>query len=101
VTSGTAPLSDLWVDAAQHSTSSLIVQFKAGTSSPGSLAAYTATASLDPEWALTPGMRKVELDPNADWASTFLAFKQDPNVQYVEPNYHVQLQIYPAVPNDP
>ncbi|MBW8884625.1 MAG: hypothetical protein JF612_07575, partial [Planctomycetia bacterium] len=100
LTNGTAPLSDLAVDASQHSASSLIVQFKAGTSSPGSLGAYMATTNLDPEWALTPGLRKVELDPRADWASTLLAFKQDPNVQYVEPNYHVQLQIDPVVPND-
>ncbi len=98
LTDGTAPLSSLDVDPTAHSTSSLIVQFRAGTSSPGSLAAYTATASVDSEWALTPGMRKVELNANADWASTLLAFKLDPNVQYVEPNYHVQLQL---APNDP
>src|SRR5205085_3990975 len=42
-----------------------------------------------------------ELDPKADWASTLLAFKQDPNVQYVEPNYHVQLEADPVTPNDP
>jgi hypothetical protein len=54
VTDGTAPLSNLAVDSTAHSTSSLIVQFKPGTSSPGSLAAYVSTAKLSPEWALTP-----------------------------------------------
>src|SRR5262249_47491009 len=64
----------------------------------GSLAAYSAAANLDPEWALTPGMRKVELDPRTDWQAALAAFRQDPNVAFAEPDYHVSLQM---VPNDP
>src|SRR5437868_568473 len=93
-----ASFSDLSLDQSQHSASSLIVQFKDGSSSPGSLAAYLATAHVNSDWALTPGMRRVDLDSTADWSVALSAFKQDPNVVFAEPDYHVSLQLEP---NDP
>src|SRR5262249_55885408 len=66
--------------------------------SVSSLAAYLATGQLEPEWSLTPGMHKVDLASSADWAAALLAFKQDPNVQFVEPDFRVSLQ---QEPNDP
>src|SRR5262245_43942333 len=80
------------IDPNQQQIGSLIVQFKSGVNAPGSLAAYSAAANLDPEWALTPGMRKVELDPRTDWQAALAAFRQDPNVAFAEPDYHVSLQ---------
>jgi subtilisin family serine protease/subtilisin-like proprotein convertase family protein len=92
-----SPLSDA-ANAAPHSNSSLIVQFRNGTSSVSSLAAYMATGNLEPEWSLTPGMHKVDLASSADWAAALLAFQHDPNVRFVEPDYRVSLQ---QTPNDP
>src|SRR5262245_17687055 len=86
------------IDPNQNQIGSLIVQFKSGVNAPGSLAAYSAAANFDPEWALTPGMRKVELDPASDWQAALAAFRQDPNVAFAEPDYRVSLQM---VPNDP
>src|SRR5262245_55432721 len=57
----TIDFSDLAVDSGPHRGSSLIVQFRDGASSPGSLAAHSLTSKLEPEWALTPGMRRVDL----------------------------------------
>ena len=94
----TGPQSDFTIDAGQHRGSSLIVQFREGTSSAGSLGAYVATANVNPEWALTPGMRRVDLDPAADWSATLASFQSDPNVLFAEPDYHVSLQLEP---NDP
>jgi len=82
LTPGTAPLSALAVDQNEHSASSLIVQFKSGTNSPGSLAAYLTMAQLGAEWDITPGMRKVDLASNADWSHALAAFQQDPNVLF-------------------
>lgn len=98
ITAGTAPLSALAVDHNEHSATSLIVQFKSGAVAPGSLAAYLTMAQLGAEWDITPGMRKVDLASNADWSQALAAFKQDPNVQFAEPDYHVSLQL---TPNDP
>src|SRR3954447_5051755 len=92
------PLSSLSFDDRQHSTSSLIVQFRPGATAVSSLAAYLATAKMDAPWSLTPGMQKVELASNADWASALAAFKNDPNVQFAEPDYRVSLQM---AANDP
>ena len=97
----TASLNDLALDTGDHRASSLIVKFREGANSAGSLAAYVATANLDPEWSLTPGMHKVELDPSADFAATLAAYRQDPNVEFAEPDYHVSLEDDPKVPNDP
>jgi len=98
VTTNLAPLSGLAVDSAEHSTSSLIVQFRPGTNAVSSLAAYVATSKVDDQWSLTPGMHKVELNTDADWAAALVAFRQDANVQFVEPDYRVSLQLEP---NDP
>src|SRR5439155_12027876 len=38
------------------------------------------------------------LDSTADWSVALSAFKQDPNVVFAEPDYHVSLQLEP---NDP
>jgi serine protease len=93
-----SPLSDTAIDSTQHSNTSLIVQFRDGSSSVSSLAAYLMTSKLEPEWSLTPGMHKVDLNSAVDWAAALLAFKRDPNVQFVEPDYRVSLQ---QTPNDP
>ena len=83
------------LDQSEHRPNSLIVQFRDGASAPGSLAAHLLTANLQPEWALTPGLRKVDVDPNADLADVIRAFKQDPNVAFAEPDYRVSLQVLP------
>jgi serine protease len=98
VTSNPAALPDVAVDSGQHRAASLIVQFKNGASSPASMAAYAATANLGAEWTLTPGMRRVNLDPTTDWAAALTAFKNDPNVLFAEPDYRVSLN---ALPDDP
>src|SRR5262245_21371245 len=71
------PSSGFALDSSQHSAASLIVQFRDGASSAGSLGAYNATANVNPEWELTPGMRRVDLDPSADWAAALAAFQND------------------------
>lgn len=82
----------------EHRTDSLIVQFRDGASTPGSLAAHMLTANLQQEWKITPGMRRVNLNSTADLAAALIAFKQDPNVSFVEPDYRVSLQ---DIPDDP
>ncbi len=84
--------------AREHRAGSLIVQFRDGATAPGSLAAHLLTANLAPEWQLTPGMRQVELNATADWTAALLAFRQDPNVLFAEPDYRISLQ---TEPNDP
>jgi len=98
------PVGGVTVDPLAHSSSSLIVQFRPGASAPGSLSAYQAMQTVDPAWALTPGMHKVEINAISDYQSALAAFSQDPNVAFVEPDYRIQLQAdqLPAVtPNDP
>jgi serine protease len=90
--------SRLALDPNQSSASALIVQFKSGASSPGSLAAHVATAGLAPEWELTPGMRRVELGPGIDTAAALAIFQSDPNVAFAQPDHRVSLQLSP---NDP
>lgn len=90
-------LSEIAPDSRDHRAGSLIVQFRNGTASPGSLAAHLLTASLQPEWPLTPGMRRVDLSNSTDITAALLAFKQDPNVAFVEPDYRVSVQ---QEPND-
>src|SRR5262245_6688234 len=93
-----ATFDDLAVDQGQSRASSLIVQFKSGLNSAGSLAAYVATAGMSSEWALTPGMRRVDFDPAMDYAAALATFRNDPNVLYAEPDYRVSIQL---LPNDP
>lgn len=94
-------LPDAALDEREHRAGSLIVQFKSGATTPGSLAAHLLTADLGPEWSLTPGMRRVDLSSSADLTAALLAFKQDPNVAFVEPDYRVSIQIQPSDPGFP
>ncbi len=84
--------------ARDHRSGSLLVQFRDGASTPGSLAAHMLTTNVSPEWELTPGMRRVEFDTVSDFAAALAAFKQDPNVLFAEPDYRISLQ---QEPNDP
>lgn len=98
LTASSGDLSDLATDTTQYRDSSLIVQFREGAVSPGSLAAYSSTVKLNSEWELTPGMRRVDVDPAANWESVLAAYRSDPNVLFAEPDYRVSLN---AVPDDP
>jgi len=91
----------LTFDAAQYRASSLIVQFRPGISSPGSLAAHLPTEKVNDEWLIAPGMRRVDLDPAADWAATLLAYQNDPNVLFAQPDHRVSLQLEPDDPQYP
>src|SRR5262245_18673596 len=71
----------LSVDPSQHRASSLIVQFRDGASSAGSLAAYSFGATLSAPWAVAPGLREVELNPGADVDAARAAYAADPNVE--------------------
>lgn len=88
-------LSSLTVDQESFSDRALIVQFRDGTSSPGSLSAHSATRRLEAEWAITPGMRRVQIDPGSDITSVLAAYRSDPNVVFAEPDFRVSLQLVP------
>jgi serine protease len=89
----------LTFDAAQHRASSLIVQFRPGISSPGSLAAHLSTEKVNDEWSIAPGMHRVDLDADADWAATLLAYQNDPNVLFAQPDHRVSLLLEPDDPD--
>src|SRR5262245_20486155 len=57
--------SDVEVDSSYVPTS-LIVQFRDGASSAGSLAAYSAGNLVGDGWAIAPGVREVQLNEGAD-----------------------------------
>src|SRR5436190_10162955 len=78
--------------------SSLIVQYRAGTGSAGSLAAYVTGGNVGDEWAIAPGMREVQLNAGIDMAAALAAYAADPNVVFAEPDYGVKLNM---IPNDP
>ena len=95
----TSDLSNLTLEPGSHRAGSLLVQFRDGASSAGSLAAYQVTANVnDEEWSITPGLRRVEIDADADWEATLAAYQQDPNVLYAQADHRVSLQL---VPDDP
>src|SRR5262245_23076271 len=77
---------------------SLIVQFREGTSSAGSLAAYVAGNQLGEEWDVAPGLREVDLNPGTDWEQALAAYQADPNVLFAEPDYRLSMSY---IPNDP
>src|SRR5687768_7291925 len=92
-------LADLSVEVTDRRSASLLVQFRAGASSPGSLAAYQLTTNVDEEWSIVPGLRRVELDPAADWEATLAAYQQDPNVVFAQADHRVSLQLRPDDPD--
>jgi serine protease len=77
---------------------SLIVQFKSGTSSASSLAAYLAGSALGEAWDIVPGLRQVHLNEGTSVEAALAAYSSDANVVFAEPNYRVKLNF---VPNDP
>src|SRR5262245_25374129 len=81
-----------------YAATSLIVQFRDGASTTGSLAAYMVGGDLGEEWSIAPGLRELSLDSGTelDWA--LAAYNADPNVVYAEPDFRVRLSMIPTDP---
>jgi len=78
---------------------SILVQYRTGVTTPGSLGAYLLGANTDKQWGLVPGMRIVVPDAGVDLQAALAAFQSDPNVAFAEPNYTIKATADP--PNDP
>ena len=102
LTASHAPVSDIVLDSSVTPTA-LIVQFRTGQSAVSSLAAYTAGVATTQQWSsVAPGMREVPLRPGVDLNSALAAYKNDANVLFAEPDYHIKVTDFPAdPPNDP
>jgi subtilisin family serine protease/subtilisin-like proprotein convertase family protein len=88
---------DLTIDPSTPPTA-LIVQYRDGSTTASSLAAYTAGSNVGTGWALVPGMREVDLSAGTSLDAALTAYKADQNVLFAEPDYHVKLKM---IPNDP
>ncbi|MCC6493084.1 MAG: S8 family serine peptidase [Pirellulales bacterium] len=86
------------IDRSQARETSLIVQLRQGTSSTGSLAAYSVGGTLGEAWQVAPGFREVELKPGTNLDAARRAYAADPNVLSVEPDYRISVN---WTPNDP
>jgi serine protease len=92
------PAGGVLTSTGDYRSDALLVQFRPGSESPGSLAAHLLGGRVGEEWSLTPGLRRVELPPGVDVQTAIGLYQGDPNVLYAEPDYRVQLQLEP---NDP
>ena len=77
----------------------LLVKFKAGAT-PGDVTSTLHTMSLKSVRAYrsVAGLRRVRLTPGVSAEEAMAAYRKQPNVEYVEPNYVLSSH---AVPNDP
>jgi hypothetical protein len=71
----------------------LLVKFKAGTTS-GSVTSTLHTMSLESVRAYrsVAGLRRVHLTPGVTAEEAMAAYRKQPNVEYVEPNYILSSQ---------
>src|SRR5688572_27965855 len=77
-----ASLGDLSLDTSSYRPTSLLVQYRDAAAAANSSAGSIAGTRLTSDWAIAPGLRKVELDVCASLDAALAAYRSDPNVLF-------------------
>ncbi len=85
--------SQLAIDPGVHREAALLVQFRADAS-----AAAVSGTQLGRGWEIAPGLREVSVQPGTDYLAALAAYKEHPDVLFVEPDFRVTLNVLPSDP---
>ncbi|WP_161816021.1 S8 family serine peptidase [Steroidobacter agaridevorans] len=76
----------------------LLVKFKSSAAYSSARAKFGAAVQSQRSFKSLPGLQRVKVAPGVSTAATIAALREDPDVEFVEPNYIVRAQ---RSPNDP
>jgi subtilisin family serine protease len=88
------------VEKGTHNKGELLVKFKSGVSAKSAMRVHSAMgATVEKRFSVVSNLERVKLASGVTVKDAIVAYMQDPNVEYAEPNYIR----YPSntVPNDP